>query len=71
MLTQLAVGAKETNNTLTDVDGKDTEMQIVIHFCTWLRLLRYVAKMAAVKYEKCASIHTSQLDRFEYTIRVL
>ena len=32
---------------------------------------RYVAKMATVEYEKCASIHTSWFDRFEYTIRVL
>ena len=31
----------------------------------------YVAKMAAVQYEKCASIHTQRFDRFEYTIRVL
>ena len=38
---------------------------------TWLRLFRYVAKMAAVEYEKCASIHTSLFDRFEYTIQVL
>ena len=28
-------------------------------FLAWLRLFRYVAKMAAVEYEKCASIHTS------------
>ena len=34
-------------------------------------LFRYVAKMAAVEYEKCPSIHTSRFDRFEYTIRVL
>jgi hypothetical protein len=34
-------------------------------------LFRYVAKMAAVEYEKCTSIHTSRFDRFEYTIRVL
>ena len=31
-------------------------------------LFRYVAKMAAVEYEKCASIHTPRFDRFEYTI---
>jgi hypothetical protein len=31
-------------------------------------LFRYVAKMAAVEYEKCTSPHTS---RFEYTFRVL
>ena len=40
-------------------------------FSAWLRLLRYVAKMAAVEYEKCASIHTPLFDRFEFTIRVL
>ena len=34
-------------------------------------LFCYVAKMAAVEYEKCASIHTSRFDRFRYTIRVL
>ena len=34
-------------------------------------LFRYSAKMAAVEYEKCASIHISRFDRFEYTIRVL
>ena len=34
-------------------------------FSTWLRLFRYVAKMAAVEYEKCASTHTPQFDRFE------
>ena len=34
-------------------------------------LFRHVAKMAAVEYEKCASIHTLRVDRFEYTIRVL
>ena len=34
-------------------------------------LLRQVAMMAAVEYEKYASIHTSRCDRFEYTIRVL
>jgi hypothetical protein len=34
-------------------------------------LFRYVAKRAAVEYEKCTSIHPSRLDRFEYTIRVL
>jgi hypothetical protein len=34
-------------------------------------LFRYVAKMAAVEYEKCAAIHTARIDRFEYTIRVL
>ena len=34
-------------------------------------LFRYVAKMAAVEYEKCASIHTPRFDRFEYNIRVL
>jgi hypothetical protein len=37
----------------------------------WLRLLRYVAEMAAVEYGKCPSIHTSRLARFEYDIRVL
>ena len=31
-------------------------------------LFRYVAKMAAVEYEKCASIHTPRFDHFEYTI---
>ena len=31
----------------------------------WLRLFRYVDKMAAVEYEKCASIHTQLFDRFE------
>ena len=34
-------------------------------FSNQRRLFRYVAKMAADEYEKCASIHTSQLDRFE------
>ena len=34
-------------------------------------LFHYVAKMATVEYEKCASIHTSWFDRLEYTIRVL
>ena len=34
-------------------------------------LFRYIAKMAAVEYEKCTSIHTSRFDRFEYTIWVL
>ena len=34
-------------------------------------LFRYVARMAAVEYEKCTSPHTSRFDRFEYTIRVL
>ena len=34
-------------------------------------LFRYVAKMAAVEYEKCRSPHTSRFDSFEYTIRVL
>ena len=34
-------------------------------------LFRYVAKMAAVEYEKCTLPHTSRFDRFEYTIRVL
>ena len=34
-------------------------------------LFRYVAKMAAIEYKKCTSIHTSRFDRFEYTIRVL
>ena len=33
-------------------------------------LFLYVAKMAAVEL-KCASIHTLQFDRFEYTIWVL
>ena len=33
-------------------------------------LFRYVAKMAAVEYEKSTS-HTTQFDRFKYTIRVL
>ena len=35
------------------------------------RLFCYVAKMAAVEYEKCASLHTPRFERFEYTIRVL
>ena len=30
-------------------------------------LFRYVAKMAAVEYEKCTSPHTSWFDRFQYT----
>ena len=30
-------------------------------------LFRYVAKMAAVEYEKCTSPHTLQFDRFPYT----
>ena len=30
-------------------------------------LFRYVAKMAAVEYEKCTSPHTSRFDRFQYT----
>ena len=34
-------------------------------------LFRYVAKMAAVEYEKCSSIQTSRFNRFEYTIRDL
>ena len=34
-------------------------------------LFRYVAKMAAVEYEKCTTIHTWRFDRFEYTIQVL
>ena len=34
-------------------------------------LFRYMAKMAAVEYEKCPSIRTLRFDRFEYTIRVL
>ncbi|CAL8363135.1 unnamed protein product [Arctogadus glacialis] len=34
-------------------------------------LFRYIAKMAAVEYEKCPSPHTSRFDRFEYTIRGL
>jgi hypothetical protein len=34
-------------------------------------LFRYVAKMAAVEYEKCTSPHASRFDRFEYTIRVV
>ena len=34
-------------------------------------LFRYVAKMAAVEYEKCTLPHTLRFDRFEYTIRVL
>ena len=29
-------------------------------------LFRYVAKMAAVEYEKCTSPHTSRFDRFQY-----
>ena len=37
----------------------------------WLLLFHYVAKMAAVEYEKCTSIHTPLLDRFEGTIQVL
>ena len=36
-----------------------------------LSLFRYVAKMAAVEYGECPSIHTSRLARFEYGIRVL
>ena len=31
----------------------------------WLCLFRYVAKMAAVEHEKCTSIHTPRVDRFE------
>ena len=27
----------------------------------------YVAKIAAVVYEKCTSPHTSRFDRFQYT----
>ena len=27
-------------------------------------LFPYVGKMAAVEYEKCASIHTSRIDRY-------
>lgn len=34
-------------------------------------LFLYVAKMAALEYEKCTLIHTSRFDLFEYTIRVL
>jgi hypothetical protein len=34
-------------------------------------LFRYIAKMAAVEYEKCTAIHTSRFDRFEPTIRVV
>ena len=34
-------------------------------------LFRYVAKMAAVEYEKCTSPHTSRFDCFDYNIRVL
>ena len=34
-------------------------------------LFRYMAKMAAVEYEKCTSPHTSWFDRFEHTIGVL
>ena len=30
-------------------------------------LFRYVAKMAAVEYEKYTSPHTSRFDRFQYT----
>ena len=35
-------------------------------------LVRYVAKMAAVEYEKCTStsIHTSWFDRFELSSKV-
>ena len=39
-------------------------------FSAWHLLFRYVAKMAAIEYEKCASIHTPRFDRFEYTIQV-
>ena len=35
----------------------------------WLSLFLYVAKMAAVEYEKCTSIHTRRSDHFEYTMR--
>ena len=30
-------------------------------------LFRYVARMAAVEYEKCTSPHTSRFDRFQHT----
>ena len=30
-------------------------------------LFRYIAKMAAVEYEKCTSPHTLRFDRFQYT----
>ena len=47
------------------------KMRLRMLFSAWRRLICYVAKTAAVEYEKCASIHTSRLDCFEYTIRVL
>ena len=34
-------------------------------------LLHHGAEVAAVEYEECPSIHTSRVDDFEYTIRVL
>ena len=36
-----------------------------VSLSAWLCLFRYVAKMAAVEYEKCATIHTPRFDRFE------
>ena len=36
-------------------------------FSTWLRLFRYVAKMAAVEYEKCALFWVKPSGSFEYT----
>ena len=30
-------------------------------------LFRYVARMAAVEYEKCTQPHTSRFDSFQYT----
>jgi hypothetical protein len=32
VLAQWAGGARETNHTVTDVEGKETDMQIIIHF---------------------------------------
>ena len=33
----------------------------------WLRLFRYVAKMAAVEYAKCTPLRTQRFGCFEYT----
>ena len=33
----------------------------------WLRLFRYVAKMAAVEYAKCTPLRTQRFGHFEYT----
>ena len=47
-------------------------LQAIWKMCRrWLSLFLYVAKMAAVEYEKCTSIHTLRFDHFEYTMRVL